>query len=94
MDDSAFIASTREQNSVSEQFSKLNVFLDAYGMVANPGKSAHMEVAPLTAPFAEQRPRQRHVHAAASAQTSAPLKNPATAGVPSMEIATLSGEGH
>jgi hypothetical protein len=71
MDDTTLIASTREQNS--EQFSKLNVFLGAYGMVANPGKSAHMEVAPRNPPPAAQLPRQQPVHVAASAQTSAPI---------------------
>jgi hypothetical protein len=63
-------------------------------MVENPGKSAHMEVAPRTPPPAAQLPWQLPVHAAASAQASAPLTIQAVAGMPSMEIATVSGEGH
>jgi hypothetical protein len=49
-------------------------------------------VVPRPPPLIGQPPGQRVVHTAA--QTSAPLTIPAVAGVPSMEIATVSGEGH
>jgi hypothetical protein len=89
MDDTTFIASTREQSS--EQFGKLNAFLGAYGMVVNPGKSALMEVTgvvPRPPPPIGQQPGQRVVHTAAPIPGSPVMATgePGAAGAPALGL--------